>query len=115
LRLPPSWPHSRAPFNTIDIVIVASTGQINGDVMVLQQVTRDVVQDLCDALEDDAVEDLCQLLDEVMIKYLITRKEVVLVTVTTSSFGKVLSALEDDKDTRLRISIPQYSSKTVSS
>jgi hypothetical protein len=103
LRLPPSWPHSRAPFNTIDIV--ASTGQINGDVMVLQQATRDVVQDLCDALEDDAVEDLCQLLDEVMVKYLIMRKEVVLVTVMMSNLGKTLSALEDDKDTGLRLSI----------
>jgi hypothetical protein len=103
----------RVPFNTIDTVIVASAsvGHISNDVMVLRQVMRGVVQDLYDVSEDDVAEDFCQLLDNVMVEYLITLKEVILVTVTTLSLSKVLSALEDDKDTGRRIGIPLHSSE----
>jgi hypothetical protein len=70
-----------------------------------------VVQDLYDVSEDDAAEDFCQLLDNVMVEYLITLKEVTLVTVTTLSLSKALTALKDDKDTGRRIGIPLHSSE----
>jgi hypothetical protein len=96
------WKRLFPAFSTIDAAIAASSpaGRISDDVTVLRQATRDVVQDLCDAPEEDAAEDLCRLLDDVMVEYLITLKGAVLVAVTTPSFGKALEDLHESKRVR---------------
>jgi hypothetical protein len=98
------WKRLFPTFSTIDAAIMASVqaGDDAQSAMVLRRATVDVVQDLCDAPEDDAAKDLCGLLDEVMVEYLITLKAVTVTPTALASTGLVraLGAIEDKHESK---------------